>query len=48
VDYSNQKRTIKRSGEFFSKMIQERGVTQELYDEYCAVEYNISGKSGKA
>jgi beta-glucosidase len=48
VDYSNQKRTVKRSGEFFSKMIQERGVTQELYDEYCAVEYNISGKSGKA
>lgn len=42
VDYSTQKRTVKRSGEFFSKMIAKRGVSQEMYDEYCLVEYNLN------
>jgi beta-glucosidase len=41
VDYETQQRTVKRSGEFFSKMIKERGVTQEMQDEYCSVEYNV-------
>lgn len=48
VDYSTQKRTVKRSGEFYSRMIEQRGVTQELYDEYCAVEYKKSGDHAKA
>jgi len=41
VDYDTQKRTVKRSGAFFSKMIKNRGVTQEMWDEYCNVEYNV-------
>jgi beta-glucosidase len=30
VDYATQKRAVKRSGEFFAKMIEERGVTPEM------------------
>jgi beta-glucosidase len=41
VDYDTQKRSIKRSGEFFSKMIGEGGVSQEMWDEYCDVEYKM-------
>ena len=41
VNYETQERTVKRSGEFFSKMIENRGVTQEMQDEYCNVEYNV-------
>lgn len=47
VDYSTQRRTIKRSGQFFNKMIENRGVTKEMYDEYCAVEYKTYETSGK-
>ncbi len=41
VDYATQKRTIKRSGEFFSKMIREGGVSEALYNEYCDTDYNV-------
>ncbi len=34
IDYESQRRTVKKSGEFFSALIQKGGVTQELYDEY--------------
>lgn len=35
VDYNTQKRTIKRSGEFYSKIIKDGGkVSEELYKEY--------------
>ncbi len=47
VDYYTQRRTIKRSGQFFSKMIENRGVTKEMYDEYCAVDYKTNETSGK-
>lgn len=43
-DYTTQKRTIKKSGEFYSKMIKEQGVTQEMYDEYCSVDYKTNKK----
>lgn len=33
-DYATQKRTIKTSGKFFSKMILEQGVTEEMYNEF--------------
>ena len=44
VDYTTQQRTVKRSGEFFSRMIRELGVSQTLYDEYCGVEYKTNQK----
>ncbi|MGE5495302.1 MAG: glycoside hydrolase family 1 protein [Burkholderiales bacterium] len=47
VDYSTQKRTVKRSGEFFSRMIENRGVTKDMYDEYCAVEYKTNAAPQK-
>jgi beta-glucosidase len=36
VDYETQKRTIKKSGRFFSAIIQDGGVSDALYDEYVA------------
>ena len=35
-DYATQTRTVKSSGEFFSKMIATRSVTEELYEAYVA------------
>jgi len=41
VDYETQKRTIKKSGRFFSEMIKNKCVTDEMYDKYVASEkYN--------
>ncbi|MCL2321321.1 MAG: family 1 glycosylhydrolase [Oscillospiraceae bacterium] len=34
VDYDTQKRRIKKSGEFYSKVIENGGVTDSIYDEY--------------
>ncbi len=34
VDYKTQKRTVKRSGEFYSDLIRAGGVTQELFEKY--------------
>ena len=42
VDYATQQRSVKRSGEFYSRMIAERGVTQEMQSEYCNVEYRTN------
>ncbi len=42
VDFATQERAVKRSGEFYAKMIQNGGVTQEMYDEYVAPQvYNV-------
>ena len=42
VDSETRERTVKRSGEFYSRIIQTGGVDQELYDTYVAnVEYDI-------
>jgi len=42
VDYSTQKRTVKKSGMFFAAMIKNKGVTSEVYDEYVAPqEYHL-------
>jgi beta-glucosidase len=38
TDYASQKRTIKKSGRFYSEIIQNGGVTQEMFDEYVAGE----------
>lgn len=34
VDYDTQQREVKQSGEFYSAMIREGGVTEEIYDRY--------------
>ena len=34
VDYETQKRTIEKSGRFFSGVIQADGVTEEIYEKY--------------
>jgi len=34
IDFETQKRTIKKSGQFFSAMIKNKGVTDEMYNEY--------------
>lgn len=38
TDFETMERTVKRSGEFYSKIIQNRGVTEEMYDEYVSGE----------
>ena len=41
IDYETQKRTIKKSGRFYSAMIKNKCVTDEMYDEYVKSEkYN--------
>ncbi|NLU23324.1 MAG: glycoside hydrolase family 1 protein [Clostridiales bacterium] len=47
VDYTTQRRTIKRSGEFYAAMIRSRGVSDELYQRYCEVSYPQSGEEVK-
>jgi len=34
VDYETQKRTIKKSGQFYSVMIKNKGITSEMFNEY--------------
>ncbi len=34
IDYETQERTVKRSGEFYTKMIEENGITKEGYEQY--------------
>lgn len=44
TDYSTQERRIKESGRFYSRMIAEHGVSEELYAKYCNVKYNYNGE----
>ena len=39
VDFETQERSVKRSGEFYKRVIAERGVSEALYEEFCDVEY---------
>ena len=39
VDFDTQTRTVKRSGEFYRRLLQEGGVSEALYAEYCDVPY---------
>ena len=34
VDYATQKRTVRESGKFYSSIICDQGVSEELYDRY--------------
>lgn len=36
IDYDTQKRTVKKSGDFYKKIIEAGGVTQAIYDEFVA------------
>ena len=36
VDYETQKRTVKKSGKFFSVIIKNKSVTEEMYKEFIA------------
>jgi len=42
VDYDTQQRRVKRSGDFYREMIAAEGVTEELWDAYCDVPYNMN------
>ena len=39
VDYPTQKRTVKKSGHFYSKIIEHHGVTNEMYQESVQPEH---------
>lgn len=41
VDHPSQQRTIKPSGAFYQRVIREGGVSEELYRQFCDVEYNV-------
>ncbi len=41
VDYETQKRTIKRSGNFYTQIIREHGVSEYLFNEYANQEYKF-------
>lgn len=41
VDHPSQQRTVKPSGEFYRRVIAEGGVSEELYRQFCDVEYTI-------
>ncbi len=34
VNYETQERTVKKSGEFYTRMIEQQGITEELYKHY--------------
>ncbi|MDR0442851.1 MAG: glycoside hydrolase family 1 protein [Treponema sp.] len=42
IDYASQKRTLKKSGRFYAAMIKNKGVTDEIYNEFVAPqEYHL-------
>ena len=44
VDYETQKRTVKKSGQFYAAMIAENGVDDHLYEEYVlGQQYHFNG-----
>lgn len=47
VDFETQKRTVKRSGEFYQRVIAEKGVSEELWKEFCDVEYGYNGEDAE-
>lgn len=44
VDHGTGERALKRSGEFYRRVIAERGVSEALYEEFCAVPYDRNGE----
>lgn len=44
VDYATQQRTVKDSGAFYAAVIRDGGVTEEVYQRYCAAAYPRCGE----
>ena len=44
VDFETQARTVKDSGAFYKRVIQERGVSEALYEAFCGGEYPKNGE----
>ena len=40
TDYPGLTRTVKRSGEFYSRVIREGGVSEALWEQYCTAPYH--------
>ncbi len=43
VNYETQERTVKRSGEFYTRMIEQNGITPELYEHYVEPQHYKEG-----
>jgi Beta-glucosidase/6-phospho-beta-glucosidase/beta-galactosidase len=39
INYETQERTVNKSGEFFSEIIKNKGVNEEMYEKYIKEEY---------
>lgn len=46
VDHGTGERTVKRSGEFYRRVIREGGVSEALFKEFCDVEYARAPSGG--
>ena len=44
VDFETQARTVKDSGKFYKRVIQEQGVSEALYEAFCGGEYPKNGE----
>ena len=44
VDFETQARTVKDSGKFHKRVIQEQGVSEALYEAFCGGEYPKNGE----
>lgn len=38
IDYETQERTVKKSGRFYTRIIEEKGITSQLYEQYVMPE----------
>ena len=44
VDYATQRRTVKDSGDFYRQVIENGGVSEDLWQRYCGGEYPVNGE----
>ncbi|MDO5111360.1 MAG: family 1 glycosylhydrolase [Clostridia bacterium] len=43
TDYETQARTVKPSGRFYSEIIRNQGVTEDMHAQYCNIKYKYNG-----
>ena len=42
VNYVTEERTVKRAGEFYTQIIEQNGITHDLYEQYVEPQkYNV-------
>jgi len=42
INYETEERTVKRAGEFYTRIIEQKGITNEIYEQYVEPQkYNI-------